>query len=762
MWENEASEMKTEIANIREKQAQQALTESERRYRRLLAATTDYIYTVRIDDNRPGTTLHGPGCEAVTGYTSAEFASDPYLWYCVIHEEDRDAVLAQVDHILEGNTPPPLEHRIVHKQGDVRWIRNTPIPHRDIHGRLVAYDGLISDITNRKRAELLLAAEYAVTRVFTEAGNQAAAMPRVLEHLCQILRWHHAAYWRCEGGRLRRETGFWRDPLRAACLESAVAGRVLATGIGLPGRVCSDATAIWIADLSAVPELAGSVPPAAAGLRGGCAFPIRINRGIAGVIELYSREVQVTDERMLKALETLGVHIGQFIEEKRSEEKLQEERNLLRTLVDNLPDCIFVKDTESRFLLSNLAHVRMLGRTDPREVLGKTDQDFFPRELALRYREDERAILESAEPRLNYEEPVVDQAGRHYWFLCTKVPLKNRSGKTMGLVGIGCDITERRRSARKLEQAYAKLARRDSTLKTYVQQLRASHRELKETQLQLIQAAKLESLGTLAAGVAHEVKNPLQIILMGLDYLAGRFPAPDDNLGLVLSDMRGAVKRARTIIREMLSLSANSEFRWVLEDVNDVIERSLLLLRGSIIAQHITVKREFAAGLPSLPVDPPKLEQVFINLILNSLQAMPEGGTLTVRTRALQLHPTELHEPIFRKFKTAEPLVVAEIQDSGTGLTDALLSKVFDPFFTTKPVGAGTGLGLSVVRKIIDLHGGGIEIRNAPGGGALVTVVLKARKEAAYEPPQKTNSCRGRRAEHHAVAQTEPGADRRL
>jgi len=128
--------MKTEIVTATGREIAQALGESEQRYQRLLSAVTDYIYSVNLVNGRPNTTSHGPGCEAVTGYTSAEFAADPYLWYRVIHEEDRVLVLAQVEKILAGETPQPLEHRLLHKQGGVRWISNTTRPSASIFARL--------------------------------------------------------------------------------------------------------------------------------------------------------------------------------------------------------------------------------------------------------------------------------------------------------------------------------------------------------------------------------------------------------------------------------------------------------------------------------------------------------------------------------------------------------------------------------------------------------------------------------------------------
>lgn len=130
-----------------------ALRESEARYKRLIDSVTDYIYTVRVEDGHPVATVHGPGCVAVTGYTSEEYQADPYLWYRMVYAQDRDAVTEQAARVIAGETTAPLEHRIVHRDGFIRWVRNTSVPYYDEHQRLVAYDGLITNITEHKRAE---------------------------------------------------------------------------------------------------------------------------------------------------------------------------------------------------------------------------------------------------------------------------------------------------------------------------------------------------------------------------------------------------------------------------------------------------------------------------------------------------------------------------------------------------------------------------------------------------------------------------------
>jgi PAS domain S-box-containing protein len=532
----------------------------EQRYRSLLASTSDYVYTVTMDGDRAVTTSHGPGCEAITGFTSREFDADALLWYRMIHEEDRAMVLAQIGRILKGEVPSPLEHRIVHKNGEVRWIRNVAVPRHDPEGRLVSYSGLISDITKRKRAE----------------------------------------------------------------------------------------------------------------------------------------------------------------------EALTTERNLLRTLIDNLPDYVYVKDTASRFVINNLAHVRVLGASQPADVLAKTDLDFFPKELALQYRADEEALLRSGRPLLNREEAVVDREGNRQWVLTTKVPWKDSQGKIVGLIGLSRDITKRKQSEEELRRAYTELAQNGATLERTLQELKAADEELKASELQLIRAAKLESIGTLAAGVAHEVKNPLQIILMGLDYLDHNLPPNHEGMVLALHDMRDAVMRATTILRGLLELAADAKSEPKPEDLNACVERSLWHLQYELGAARITVVRQLAADLPLVPMDRGKMEQVFINLFINAIHAMSRGGTLTVTTRLVQWSKelASQERPV-QQFRTGDTFVVTEVQDTGTGIPEAVLPKIFDPFFTTKPVGHGTGLGLAVVKRIVDLHGGAIGIRNAPPGGVRVTLILK-------------------------------------
>jgi signal transduction histidine kinase len=265
-----------------------------------------------------------------------------------------------------------------------------------------------------------------------------------------------------------------------------------------------------------------------------------------------------------------------------------------------------------------------------------------------------------------------------------------------------------------LTNTNARLAHREEQLMDALSELKASHDKLKATQLQLIQAEKLKSTWRLAAGVAHEVKNPLAIISLGMEYLLGNLPAGSDEVRITLEEMRSAIKRADSVIRGLLNYSQLTRLEASPGQLNCIIEQAMLLARHELVRCRVTVVRELAEDLPLVRLDANKMEQVFINVFLNAAHAMPRGGTMTVRTSA---RPD-------RNDGNAE-FVVAEVEDTGTGIPPNKLGSVFEPFFTTKSPGKGTGLGLSVSKTIVELHGGTIEIANRDGGGARATISLK-------------------------------------
>lgn len=404
---------------------------------------------------------------------------------------------------------------------------------------------------------------------------------------------------------------------------------------------------------------------------------------------------------------------------KHMEETLAAERNVLRSVIDNLPDPIFVKDSEGRYVLDNVAHTRSLGKTTSEEVIGRTVFDFFPHDLAVEFKADDDRILQTGEPLLNHEEAAPESSGDHRWVLTTKVPVRAEAEHVSRLVCIRRDITEQKRAEERLRHA-------NSELSTALSNLKKTTGELRDLQMELIEAEKMKSIGRLAAGVAHEVKNPLAVISMGVEYLGTQPGGEDENVPLVLKDMADAVKRADNVIRGLLDFSAPSRLALEPEDLNVVVERSLVLVRGEL--KGVQVVDELQPGLPPVRMDRSKIEQVLINVFTNAAHAMSGGGTLLVRTFVKQL--TGVGESIgdirSEMFRAGDTVVVLETEDTGSGIPEDKITKIFDPFFTTKPTGKGTGLGLTVTRSIIDLHRGAIAIANRPEGGAKVTIMLHA------------------------------------
>lgn len=344
-------------------------------------------------------------------------------------------------------------------------------------------------------------------------------------------------------------------------------------------------------------------------------------------------------------------------------------------------------------------------------------------------------IREEALERVTIDEdPAMKQihADMAHSVLRNGVPLRDNSGKAVGrgshiiaaiwngkeVVGYlstdnllkGKSFTEH---DRELAELFASTFGHLYSLKKAEEALHTAYTHLRTVQSRLIQAAKMEVVGGLATGVAHEVKNPLAIMLQGIDYLSKKVKAEDENDTMILHRMRGAVKKADNIITGLLDFSTWSELKFVSHNLNAVIEASLLLVRHEIDSCKINVTKEFTKKLPRVKIDKNKIEQVFVNIFLNAIHYMPDGGRLSIRT-----YGNGVEGP--------EAAVFVEIEDTGQGVPKNILNRVFDPFFTTRRGSGGTGLGLSIARNIMDMHKGRIGIENVRRGhGAKVTLTFK-------------------------------------
>jgi PAS domain S-box-containing protein len=387
------------------------------------------------------------------------------------------------------------------------------------------------------------------------------------------------------------------------------------------------------------------------------------------------------------------------VERELAAEAARSNRERFRLLVDGARDtAIFMLDADGTVRSWNPSAERIIGY-DEEEIVGQHFSVFFPPEDILRGKPRLELALAASTGRVEDEGWRVRKDKTRFWANVLVTALHGEDGQLRGFAEITRDMTERKRIEERLKAA----------------------------QLQVVQAEKLESVGRLAAGVAHEVKNPLATILGGVDFLSDRRDATLSDRE-VLREMRRAVERANEVVVGLLDFSAPHDFELESEHLNAVIEEALRFVKHQIDRGRVTVVKDLETALPRVRIDRRKISQVLVNIFLNAIQAMPAGGTLTVRTFARV--PGRIDRGSRGRSYLGSPgEIVTVIEDTGTGLPEETIRKVFEPFFTTKPTGEGTGLGLTVCRAIVEMHGGTIEIRNREEGGARVTIVLNRKGE---------------------------------
>ena len=665
------------------KRAEESLRESEQRYKQLLGSVTDYIYTVELDgQGRVLATRHNPSCVAVTGYTAEEFAATPGLGMGMVPFEDRPAVEAMIAEARRGGETEPIEHRLRHKDGSLRWVRATTVPRKNAAGTVSSYDGLVSDITERREADNRLRQSEALYQ------SLVANLPQCI---------------------MRKD----RDG-RFIFVNQRFAEMLHAKPADVIGRTDFD-----------------FYPPAMAEK-----FTVDDRRVMASGQMFETIEENLTANGVLHDVQVLKIPVRDPSGEvngvqcifwdvtasRRAQGEIQRRDELLQAMMDNTPAVIYLKDLEGRYLYINREFEKLFNVQRERTV-AKTDFDIFPSDIAQRFQENDRAIIEDGCSRtLDEQAPQAD--GLHD-YLSVKFPVRDVHGRPYALCGISTDITDRKQIETQLQQRN--------------RELRHALRELQEAKMYLGQSEKLRAVGTLAAGVAHEVKNPLQELLLnasGLELLIGdKIPEAREQL----VDMRASINQANTIVCALLDYARPDPLQLNREDINQLIQEVLLLNNYSLLDARVAVVVHYDRVAPRLMLDRQKMKQVFMNLITNAIHAMegiPEKGRrieILVTTQTLATNerlPRGLGDTTC--WMPGDDLVVVELSDTGPGIPARLLTQIFDPFFTTKGPGKGTGLGLHIVQNIVGLHGGTIDISNRPEGGARARITLNPKKGSKH------------------------------
>jgi PAS domain S-box-containing protein len=380
-----------------------------------------------------------------------------------------------------------------------------------------------------------------------------------------------------------------------------------------------------------------------------------------------------------------------------AERKLTEDtRDRLAAIVESSDDAIFSKTFDGIVTSWNASAERMYGYTAA-EAIGQHLSFIIPPERA----EELAGILHNLEcgARIKHLETVrVRKDGSKIDVSVSISPIIGAKGRILGASTIAREITERKRA----EAA-----------------MRAKKEELLAMTQQLLQSSKLATMGELAAGIAHELNNPLATVSLQTESLIGQIADDDPKRG-ALKIIEHEVERMAKLVGNLLQFSRRNHAQISTIDVYQEIENTLDLIEHHLRSRQINVVREFADAIPPLHADNQQLRQVFLNLLTNASDAMAQGGTLTLRVAA-------------GRTEHGASAIVIEFADTGMGIKPEDLLKVWEPFFTTKAEGKGTGLGLAICRRIVEEHKGTINIESEIGQGTIVRITLPASEKGGHE-----------------------------
>jgi PAS domain S-box-containing protein len=567
-----------------------------------------------------------------------------------------------------------------------------------IYNAVLAASGLVfgAAIADRNHAERLRQTDHALTALLSQPVDLKEAAPRFLEAVCSTLGWDVGNLWRVDHDRrVLVYVDSWQRDRSTGEFVTASSMRQFESGIGLPGRVWAAAQPVWIHDVVVDSNFPRLPIAAQLGLHAGFGFPILSGSTVLGVMEFFTRAPRPVDSSLLALMSDAGSQIGQFIDRSRTLQRVTASEALTSAVIDAALDCIITIDATGTIIEFNPAAVRTFGFSREDAVGRELAEAIVPLRLREQHRHALRRAVDTGQTRIlgqRLEMPAQCADGTELTveLAITRIVSGPRPVFTAHLR----DITDRKRT----EQERADLLNREHAARL---------------EAESANRAKDQFLAT----VSHELRTPLTAILGWASMLQTRdFPA--ERLREIYGRIyRNAEAQAR-IVNDLLDVSrivtGRLRLEWRDADMCEVARLSLETIRPTAMAKGLHLGSE----IPDIPCpvwgDPVRLQQVIWNLLSNAAKFTPPGGSMTLSVRR------------------SGPVVMVEVSDTGIGIHASFLRRVFERFWqadnTSTRVHTGLGLGLALVRHIVEVHGGDVEARSAgEGHGSTFVIRLPAR-----------------------------------
>lgn len=691
----------------KQKMSEQAEAATRKQLADIIGSVTDGIVSVDADQR---IVLFNTTAEEIFRCPATDALGQPLDRF--IPQRFRATHHTRFDALAKSDQPVPLkrmERMVVGLRGD-----GEEFPANIALSSVHTLDGwrhtaVVRDMTEQVRTDRARHLQYAIAQILAESTTTQQAITSVMKAICNGMGWAAGAYWcvdtqdetlhlvECCTGPESRLEEFKRVTQQSRWR----------LGVGLPGRVWSTGQATWMPDVAQDSTLPRTSVAADANLHGAVGFPVLLGRKIVGIMEFFSEQTLQPDQELLQTLTGIGSQIGILLERKHAESRAIIHLQAMEAAVE----AIILGDLNGVITYANPAAAHMFGY-ETEELVGRPAHILYPENVRA---EQFSSILAAAlETGWSGEVAGLRKDGTPFPRWVSVSPILDVIGHSQGVVSVSRDLTET-----KLMEAHAWRLQR------------------------------LATLGQLLGGIAHEIKNPLFIMTGRLQLLAHKLAQQDyAAVGTDLEKIEAAAERMKTIAERFLTIARPIPPHKEFCSVEAILQEVLGFLANELMKNQIRVEPLAMQRLPRIMSDPGQLHEVFLNLILNAMQAMAEAhgqGTLCVVTALVAEKETvggiitgdDLTNLVVRASVTGEDnkgeWVEVRIQDDGPGIAPEHRAKLFEPFFSTKPPGKGTGLGLWAVRSILMTLKGTVRYETEVGRGTAFIVRLPVTDAWPYQ-----------------------------